>query len=190
MRARSRGCRRRLIAPAQASGNSYLSRLDCWRHNAVVVNAATDRGGCSMANGLMAALDGTMEPLPHTPSPPDELTEMVQLGIRAWNKEIEDQERAWRVDHYIREFRASHGPELDRLQRPLNKKVLERYSKAFDDFQRWARKDNVQGLPVHAAVAAAYLAVLMLAEKPMREIKEAAAAIEYYHKFSEFSFDT
>src|SRR5262249_39931194 len=143
-----------------------------------------------MANGLMAALDGTMEPLPHTPSPPDELTEMVQLGIRAWNKEIEDLERSWRVDHYIREFREAHGPELDRLQRPPNEKTLARYKAAFDAFQAWARKDNVHGLPVHAAVAAAYLAVLMLAEKPMREIKEAAAAIEYYHKVSEFYFDT
>lgn len=143
-----------------------------------------------MANGLMAALDGTMEPLPHVPSPPDELAEMVSLGIRAWNREIEEQERAWRVDHYIREFRASHGPEIDRLQKPLSKKVLERYSKAFDDFQRWARKDNVQGLPIHAAVAAAYLAVLMLAEKPMGEIREVAKAIEYYHRVSEFFFDS
>src|SRR5262245_40766422 len=132
-----------------------------------------------MANGLMAALDGTMEPLPHAPSPPDELTEMVQLGIRTWNKEIEDQERAWRVDHYIREFREWHGPALDRMQKPPSAKVLKRYENLFDDCQRWARNDGVGGLPVHAAVAAAYLSVLMLAEKPMHEIREAAKAIAY-----------
>ncbi|HMF21161.1 MAG TPA: hypothetical protein VKG24_03450 [Pseudolabrys sp.] len=144
-----------------------------------------------MANGLLAALDGTQSPLPRrAPDQPDELTEMVNLGVRTWNKEVEDLERSWRTNQYIREFRDYHGPELDRLQKPPSAKVLKRYEKAFDDFQRWARLDNMQGLPVHAAVVAAYLAVLMLAEKPMREIREAASAIEYYHKVSELFFDS
>jgi len=143
-----------------------------------------------MAGGILCFLDGTAPAPTGKPSKPDEVTEMINLGVRTWNKEIEDLERSWRVDHYIREFREAHGPELDHLQKPPSKKVLERYSKAFDDFQRWARKDGVQGLPIHAAVAAAYLCVLMLAEKPMREIKEVAAAIEYYHKVSELYFDT
>jgi len=143
-----------------------------------------------MAGGIMAALDGTQEPFTPGPPKPDELTEMVQLGVKAWNKEIEDLERSWRVDAYIREFHNAHGPELERLRKPLSKEVLKRYSKAFADFQRWARNDGVDGFPIHACVAAAYLSVLMLAEKPLREIREAAKAIEHYHRISEHFFDS
>ena len=46
------------------------------------------------------------------------------------------------------------------------------------------------GLPIHAAVVASYLSVMSLAQRPIREIKEAAAAIEYYHRISELFFDS
>jgi len=141
-----------------------------------------------MAGGIMAALDGTQEPFTPGPPKPDELTEMVQLGVKTWNKQIEDEERALKTEQYIRSFCDAHGPELDRLQKPPSEKALKQYAQAWNGFQRWANNDGLQGFP-HSAVVASYLSVLMLAQRPMREIKEAVRAIKYHYKVQQKFLD-